>query len=317
MINIREFDKEKDYPALITLMNALYVGSNHTEEEMRGGDEDNPNQVAWGRFLAERNGEVVGNAVYWQNDHNPQEFWLNLHYADNTPEVGEGLYQALLAAIAPHHPIDLGTRAHEDMVTRTAFLQKQGFVETMRDWHVRLDVANFAPDILQTFQSVADKVSALGINIYSYAELAGDPEREQKLYALNCIVEEAARWSSYTAPSLESFKKDFLEDTLHFLHNEWFIAVEGDSKNGKYIGMTILKKPNEGDYRNVHGTGVLPEYHRQGIASALKLRATLYARENNIPEIRTGGASKVMLAINEKMGFVKQPAWLTLKKEII
>jgi RimJ/RimL family protein N-acetyltransferase len=329
-INIREFDKEKDYPALIALMNALYVGSDHTEEEirgddeeMRGDDEDNPNQVAWGRFLAERNGEVVGNARYWQDKNNPQKFWVNLHCADNNVlEAGEGLYQALSKAIAPYNPIEIeiGTDAHEEMVGRTGFLQKQGFVEVKRNWNVRLNVKNFAPDVLHTFQGVADKVTASGINIYSYAQLIRDPDREQKLYELYCTIDEVVHhqhFMRYTAPSLEKFKKDFLEDNTHFIPDACFIAVDTNSDTRKYVGLSVLYKPSEGDHRDVHLTGVLPAYQKRGIASALKLHGVLYAKDNNIPTIRTWGASKAMLALNKKMGFVQEgQVWLTFKKEI-
>jgi mycothiol synthase len=321
-INIREFDKEKDYPALVAFMNTLYPRNNHTEEGMRNNDNEK-SHIMWGRFLAEKAGEVVGNARYSLDKNNPQKcwLWLNLHCADNNAlEAGEGLYQALSEAVAPYNPIEIeiGTDVHEEMVGRTGFLQKQGFVEVKRDWNVRLNVTNFAPDVLHTFQGVANKVTASRINVYSYAQLINDPDREQKLYELNCIVDEAVHHSHYmryTAPSLEDFKKDFLAEKTHFLHDEWFIAVEGDSKNGRYVGMTVLKRPSEGDYRDIHHTGVLSEYQRRGIASALKLHAVLYAKENNIPEIRTWGASKAMLAINEKMGFMQEgQAWVTLRR---
>lgn len=312
MINIRPFDKEKDYPTLVSFMNTFYSSSNYTEEGMRGLD--NSSQPPRRRLLAEKDGAVVGHLVYMQEGDDPQKFWFRIDCADDAPEVGKPFYEAFLEAVAPYEPIELRSIALEDMRERRHFFQSEGFFQTKRTWFANLDVEKFNPS---TMQGVADRTLSSGINIYSYAELIGDPDREMKLYELNCLVDEAVLNSHslpYTAPSLEKFKKDFLDDNPHFLHEAWFIAVEGDCKSGKYVGTTVLIKPNEGSYRNIHYTGVLSEYRGRGIAYTLKRHAALYAKENNVSEIRTSGANKVMLAINETMGFVQQPAHIDFKK---
>jgi mycothiol synthase len=317
MTNIRPFDKERDHPGRVALFNLLNPDSLSTEEESRRYDDARPKHLHHGVIVAEKNGEIIGFSDFsqWEKP-NLHKFnvYVDVHPAHQRQGTGTALYRAVMDAIASHQPIELRTVAPENVTSRMHFLPKLGFIELKRTWNAHLEVANFEPGVLQ---DVEDKIIASGINIYSYAELFGDPDRETKLYELNCIVTDAVFKSHvmpYTAPSLEEFKKDFLEDNPHFMHDEWFIAVEGDSKNGKYVGATVLLKPDEGDYRKIYLTGVLSEYHRRGIASALKLRAVLYARENNIPEIRTDGASKVMLAINEKMGFVKQPALVYFEK---
>jgi mycothiol synthase len=319
-MKIRPFDKEKDHPGRVALFNLLNPDSLSTVEESRRYDDSRPKHLHHGVIVAEKTDEIVGFADFsqWETP-NAHKFnaYVDVHPDHQRQGIGTALYRAVLEAIAPHKPTELFTVARENVTSRMHFLPKLGFVEFKRTWNARLEIKNFDSDILHAFQSVADRVIASGTNIYSYAELIGDPDRETKLYELNCLVTEAVYKShlmSYTAPSLEDFKKDLLEDNPHFLHDEWFIAVEGDSKSGKYIGATVLLKPEEGDYRKIYLTGVLSEYHRRGIASALKLRAVLYARENNIPEIRTDGANKAMLAINEKMGFVREPAWVDFKK---
>ena len=307
MKNIRPFDKEKDYPALVAFMNLYYSCSDYTEEGMRGLDSSG--QLPRRRLLAEKDGAVIGHLIYMQEDDHPQKFWFRIDCADDAPE--RALYEAFVEAVAPDEPIELrGINMRE----RCSFFQSEGFVLTKRSWQANLDVEKFNPN---TMQDIAERVLASGINIYSYAQLIGDPDRETKLYELDCLVDEAVHNSHplpYTAPSLEKFKKDFLEDNPHLPHDAWFIAVEGDCKSGKYIGATAFTKPNEGNYFGIRYTGVLSEYRGRGIAYALKRHAVLYAKKNNISEICTAGANKVMLAINEKMGFVQQPAEIDIKK---
>jgi predicted GNAT superfamily acetyltransferase len=67
-----------------------------------------------------------------------------------------------------------------------------------------------------------------------------------------------------------------------------------------------------------HLTAVLRDERGKGIAMALKLRTIEYARTQGLRELRTWNASinRPMLAINEALGFVKQPAWITFGKDL-
>jgi GNAT superfamily N-acetyltransferase len=319
MINIRPFDKEKDYPAITALVHTFWPNYAPTEEEFRRRDNVHPAHTHWGHLVAEKAGEVVGVATYMQliDHYHPQRFFIRVNvYADHQRQgIGTALYHTLLGTLAGYNIAEINTNAREDADAQMQFWQKMGFVETLREWESRLEIASFDPQVLQ---GAADKVSALGIAIYSYADLAHDPEREQKLYELDCsAARDIPSASPFTAPSLEEYKKQYLQDDdPHFLPDAWFIAVE--NKSGSYVGVSVLGKPVVGDHLNTGLTGVLSEYRGRGIASALKLRAALYAKERNISGIRTWNAqnNKEMLAINEKMGFVKQVARVNFKKEI-
>lgn len=65
-------------------------------------------------------------------------------------------------------------------------------------------------------------------------------------------------------------------------------------------------------------TGVLPEYRRRRIALALKQRALAWAREQGVKLVRTSNDSTNlrMLSINERLGFVKEPAWIHLVRHV-
>jgi GNAT superfamily N-acetyltransferase len=191
------------------------------------------------------------------------------------------------------------------------FLQKNGFEEAMREWESRLEVANFDANLLQ---GAADKVAASGITIHSYAELAHDPDRDQKLYELDsAVMLDIPSTSEVVEIGIENFLKQYMQ-APNFLPDAYFIAKDGE----KYVGESALWRVDLGGYLDTGATGVLREYRGRGIASALKLHALLYAKSQNIPEVRTWNAqkNKEMLAINEKVGFIKQPAWIEFKKEM-
>jgi hypothetical protein len=63
-------------------------------------------------------------------------------------------------------------------------------------------------------------------------------------------------------------------------------------------------------------TGVLRSHRRRGIALVLKLRGIAYAQSLGRPTIKTWNEAnnRAMLAINEALGFVKQPAWIDFVK---
>ena len=88
-----------------------------------------------------------------------------------------------------------------------------------------------------------------------------------------------------------------------------------DTHTGEYVAQSNLWK-TDGDYLHVGMTGTRRAYRRKGLALALKLRTMEFAKANGVKELRTGNESnnRAMLAINEAMGFVKQPIWMDFVK---
>jgi RimJ/RimL family protein N-acetyltransferase len=169
----------------------------------------------------------------------------------------------------------------------TCLMDNEPLVELHLDL-ARVDLASFRPALA----AVAER----GIRISTLAEeCSQDPEALHKLYNLARVVHASPTWT------LEEYLQRFDD------RNAVFIARLGSI----YVGYSYLSFHEQ--HRGLlqqSMTGVRPEFRRQGIATALKTRGILYARECGfqtiITRIRKG--NEASLAMNRKMGFVEPPA---------
>ena len=93
------------------------------------------------------------------------------------------------------------------------------------------------------------------------------------------------------------------------------VAVDGD----KYVGSTDIHLfPKSDPYKAWTGSlGVLKEYRRRGIATALKIKAFEKLREKGIKQIRTDNEeNNPMYKINVKLGFTPEPYGIEYQKKI-
>ena len=90
-------------------------------------------------------------------------------------------------------------------------------------------------------------------------------------------------------------------------------------KDDKYIGSTSLEvfPKSEPHKAYTEGLGVLKEYRRKGIATALKIKAIQSLLQKGIKEIRTDNEeNNPMYKINIALGFSPVPSSLEYTKEI-
>jgi GNAT superfamily N-acetyltransferase len=315
-VTVRPFTAtDADYAAVMEVHAAVWPDYPDTPEQYRFQDERRDPKTKWGRVLAECGGRVVGCGSWGQQADmfHPRKFDVGV---DVLPEwegqgIGTALYEAVLENIAAHDPILLRCHAREDRARGVRFLRDRGFEEEMRDWESRLDLTAFDP---APFAGAEERVAAQGIAIKTLAELADDPDRDRKLFELDWAVTlDMPSPDTLTQPTFEHWSRNVFENP-NFLPEAWFIALDGD----RYVGESALWKSQGNSDLSVGATGVLREYRRRGIAMTLKLRACAYAKAAGTPQIKTWNAqtNRAMLSINEALGFVKQPAWISFARKL-
>lgn len=293
-----------DYAALAEVGSAAFPGVPHSADELRDDDIETP-PMKQRRWVAELDGRVVGTTSYFQiqSRYHPQKFWMDgfVHPEHQRRGIGAALLQEVLAAIGPFDPILLRTATREDVPHTFAFLGRRGFAEGKRTWRSWLELASF------DFSRFSSAVPA-GIEICTLAELQSQPGWEQSLVDLyNAVQTDIPDIDPAAVVPLDQFRQSQLENA-RFMPDLYHIARDGD----RWVGMTSLWKAFQPGEIDTGVTGVLREYRGRGIALALKLRSLAAAGARGYQRVETQNAStnRPMLAINEMLGFVKEPAWI-------
>jgi GNAT superfamily N-acetyltransferase len=312
---IRPFTgSDSDYAAVIAVHNAVFPDHIETVDAWRHWDSSRPDNCLCDRWLAEEAGQTIGfgHAVQFPNMYHPQKFYVELRVlpASRRRGVGAQLYATIVGRLAERQPLALRTETRADMAAGLAFLAARGYAEEMRTWDSRLDVPSFDP---APFAARAGKAAAHGVTIVSLAEyMQREPNHRRLLHeALVELHRDVPRPDVYTPIPFDEWDRVYL-DQPDLLPEGYFIALF----QGQIAGMSQLWKSGSADtlYTGLTATG--RNFRRMGIALALKLRAIAYAQSVGAREIRTGNESnnRGMISINDDLGFVKQPAWITFVK---
>lgn len=261
-------------------------------------------------------GQVVGYAHHQQmpGQADPDRFRVIVGVA---PEWrGRGVGRALFAHVTAQL-IGRGARAAETFAREhdmrvIDFLVRRGFREAMRAWENRLDPSRFDP---APFAPYLERVAAAGITITTLTdEQDRDPDALSKAYELHNAVEaDIPSTSPFEAQPFERYVEHNVRGPNALL-DAYFLAKAGEA----YVGEAVLRTSALGTYLTHDTTGVRRAYRGRGIAMALKLATIEYARAHGHTQIRTWNEvnNAGMLAINEQLGFVRRPAWITFEKTL-
>jgi GNAT superfamily N-acetyltransferase len=312
--SIRPFTPD-DYEAMVAVENSLYPEYGDTADEWRHRDAHREAHVLWNRYVAELDGQIVGVGGYTQSEgmYHPRKFYV---YVSVRPEaqgrgIGARLDERVRGALDAHAPLVLYASAREDHAIGRAFAEKRGYVEAMREWENHLDLAAFDA---HRFAGRIDQVLASGVTITTMAALADDPERDRKIFELVEAIRPDVPSPDETTPvDFDTWRSRVFDDP-NLMAEGYFLALD----NGQYVGLSTLWASQGVPDLYTGLTGTLRSHRRRGIALALKLSAIDYARSIGTPRIRTWNATgnEGMLAINEALGFVKQPAWIEYALEL-
>ncbi len=316
-VTIRDFQPE-DYPAIVEIENLAYPEHPTTVEERRFEDETFDRKTyVWRRYVAVEpsTNTVVGEADYnhlpWA--YNPARFgiWFAVHPQWRRRGIGSLLYEKVVADLQSHGATQLRSWTQETQSDTIGWLRRRGYGELHRTWESRLDARGFG---MGAFRGYWD--SPAGIEIVTLAEeLARDPECLKELYEMHCeLAPDEPRVDPFTRVPFETWR-EWVINSPRSLPDAFFIAKAGD----RYVGQSDLRRSEQlSDVLYTGFTGVRREYRGRGIAMALKLRAIDYAKRHGHREIRTWNSTlnAPMLGINVRLGFVKQPVWITFGKDL-
>jgi GNAT superfamily N-acetyltransferase len=308
-----------DYAVLVALNKASYPDYGETEEEWRHWDKTWDHEKYFkSRVVAEDGGRVVGfglvNHMRWAFVPTKYRIDVTVHPEQRGRGHGTALYDALIDKVRARDAKAVAAGAKESMADGVRFLTKRGFKEVKRDWESRLFVKGFA---FGRFASADARVEKQGIRITTLAdEMQRDPGALQKAFELNedCRMD-IPSVDPPTRHTFDEFRRDDI-DAPNAILDAFYIAID---KDGRYLGVSNLFRSLDDPTFIWQGiTGVRREARGKGIATALKLRTVRYAIDNGIEHIKTWNDvhNKPMLAINEAMGFARQPAWISYEKDL-
>jgi GNAT superfamily N-acetyltransferase len=298
-----------DYAAMNDIYNAIFPDRPRTVAEWQHEDSTRDPQYISQRLIAEVDGQPIGYGLWahmpWM--FHPQKFMVSV---DIDPifhghGYGKALYDRILAELQPHDPVLLRGVVNEAQERGVRFLIDRGFREEQRIAESRLDTTTFD---WTPFADVEAGVLAQGIAIRTLADLEADPDRYRKLYDLITLVER-------DIPSPEPIQSMPFDQWMrgrisspNLIPDAYFVALDGE----RYVGMSTLWNAQGNPHLWTGLTGTHPDYRGRKIALALKLRAIRYAQDHDRRYIWTDNAStnRPMLLINERLGFVQQPAWI-------
>lgn len=315
MFTIRDFTRtDQDYELINDIDSTLFPEYARTVDEWRHMDETHDPKYPFHRDLIELNDQVIAFGEYgqshWQFHPKKFFFYVFVHPAHEHPDVRDVYFEHIMQRLADRDLIAITSGMLEDKTTHVEYLVNNGFVETMREPLSKLDLTTFDES---RFAAVLGEVREAGIQIVNVEDLREtDSDWKHKLHELDwAIMQDVPSPDPIKKTTFEYFENHVLADP-NFLPEGYFVALDRDD----FVGQSVLMVSQADNEKYMTGlTGVLPNHRRKGIATALKLKAIAYARQQGIKVIETGNEeNNPMYQINLKLGFKPQPAWVEYEK---
>jgi len=304
------------YPGIATLYNSIDPELHLSASDFTEGDRLRDPKFKIQRWVAIEKDEIVGAGYYTQSNWfaHPQKFmiWIGVHPRHQNGGIGSALYETIMQGLQRFDPLALRTRATDDCPQSIRFLEKRGFQEVLRDIPSELNVQTFD---LTRFTGLEDRFRGHGIEIKTLPDLENDPERNRKLYDLDWEISLSVPGDLAAGMGRRGFEK-YVEYAItgpSALPDGFFVAVRGK----EFIGLSHVLSSEKGVSLYQGLTGVKPQYRRHGIGLAMKIRGIAYAQATGHTLIMAENDAKniPMLAMNERLGFVRKPDLITFEKQ--
>jgi len=314
MLTIRPFERnEEEYDWVVGLNNQTWPDQPETLAGWKHFEKSADPKRLYREIVAEKDGQRVGYGIYCEPwwSYEPGRFFTDLMVdrAYQQQGVAKAMWYFISDDLKNHQPHEILSRTREDKPAGITFLQGFGFERTMRypQSELRLDAFDFGG-----FAPTLQRVEAEGIRIHSLTELRQlDPDWKQKLYELRwTILQDVPSPNPRTKPTLEEYETRFLKNP-DLEPDANFIALDGE----RFVGYSNLW-PCPGLPKWSTGlSGVVQDYRRKGVCTALKVQGLKLAQQRGIETVDTENEeNNPMYQLNLRLGFKPKPAWLDFKK---
>jgi GNAT superfamily N-acetyltransferase len=272
------------------------------------------------RLLLYKDNKFIGVMYYSQGrDENKRTtfFTLNLDPDYNRQECRELLYERMLKEIKSFNSNKILTSVydHPNYHLCQQFLVENEFklVQTNREYSCNIRKVD-----TKKYQPLIKKLESRRIKFYdSKEEMREWPNHYKKLeeliwtYSKDFPIPDGVEHTRMPFEQAMKIQIDFEENS----YGTEIIAV----LNEEYIGSTDLEvyPKTEPHKAWTEGLGVLKDFRRKGIATALKIKAIERLLEKGVTEVRTDNEeNNPMYKINVNLGFKSVPFSLEYMKEI-
>lgn len=303
-----------DLPEIVSVQHSSAVMHRYSLIELQRDLAELAEELQHHFLVARLGGKAVGvaNAHRTAGSYHPQRFQVEVYVL---PEhrgagVGKRLYDQLIEMLTPMDPVSLRAQVAESDPISVRFAKVRGFVETKRDFPSTLDISSFKAS---PFLDVVDQLTSSGVTFASLDEKDSAAFRRHWHQVFSEVRLDTPRADPVSPIDFDFFEANVVNDEELLRHATVFAIRDGRiiGFSGSYQGA----KPGSVDQWL---TGVVASERGQGIALALKVKVILAAQAAGFTSIQTDNDSKngPMLAVNEKLGFIRSPAVLNMLRSL-
>jgi len=321
MLEIKNFtETDKEFEELARIDNLV----NHDSTDHPDDDKDSwkirDKSLIRDRLLLYNNDKLIGALYYSQGrDENNRTTFYTLHLDPlyNHKGYRKLLYNKMLEVVKKFNCNKLLTHIYEhpNYKQHQKLLINNGFklVQTNREYSCDIRKVD-----TKKYQSLIEKLEAEGIKFYdSKEEMLDWSDHYKKLEELEWTYAQ-----DFPIPHGVKHTRAPFKHWLKILHDYYKNSYGADIiavYKTQYIGATDIEvypkaEPSKGW---TGGLGVLKEFRRKGIATALKIKAIEALLKKGVTEVRTDNEeNNPMYKINVELGFKPVPFSLEYMKEI-
>ncbi len=299
-----------DYGSFCELWNSVWPNVAKDVDELRR-DDAFPVHLRTTRWLASLDGADVGFAEAYRpaGSYHEANWLIEVGVKRDLRGKGTGtqLFRQALNFVELAGMEIADTRVSGEDEHSLLFAGRRGFSEVSRDFESVLDLCTCDREFLQNLAAAAQELEIKPIVV------CDSPEFRRLLHeAFEEVRKDVPRMDPPVPLTLEFFLQATLEDPA-FLMEGSHVLMDGEHIAG-FAG--LFQGATEGRI-DTWLTSLRRPYRGRGLAQAMKAKTILWAIENGYASIRTdnNSANTSMLAINDKFGFQRCAAILTMRRE--